>query len=398
MHPQPTPAQPVTTQSTPQPQSAQSQPASPQPQPVQPQPASPQPQFVQPQQATPQPQPVQPQQATPQSEQPIPIFAQRYPGATLQSAATPLTVQPVQAPAWTPQNEQPVPTLISTVAPQTAAQPIPIVALQTAQPVPVTATAFPASGSTPAPLIAAGAVPQSERSISGTVSATPPINRKVPHATVDSTPVVQTLPPSAEDGIRIAELGSEKKMPKNKPPKKHHSAAYTILIWVRDIGIALLLVFIVMQVFKPTIVKEMSMMDTLHPNDYVFVAEQSYNFGDMQRGDIIVFHSDLENKETGGTKNLIKRIIGLPGDTVSIKEGTVYVNNEEFFEPYLKDGYTNTELDEVLVPDGMLFVMGDNRQQSLDSRDPKVGFVDAETVIGKAVFRLFPFNKMGKLV
>ncbi len=139
------------------------------------------------------------------------------------------------------------------------------------------------------------------------------------------------------------------------------------------------------------------MENTLKPNDYLFISKQSYRlFGDPQRGDIIVFHSVLTTAD-GAEKLLVKRIIGLPGDTVFITGGVVYVNGEAQDEPYTKDGYTSTEMSEVTVPEGQLFCMGDNRQNSRDSRDPLIGFVDEDEVLGKAVLRLFPFSRFGGL-
>ena len=167
--------------------------------------------------------------------------------------------------------------------------------------------------------------------------------------------------------------------------------------WIKDILIAIVVAFLVLQFIKPTIVQEHSMENTLEPNDYLFISKQSYRlFGDPQRGDIIVFHSVLTTAD-GAEKLLVKRIIALPGDTISIAGGVVYVNGEAQDEPYTKDGYTNTEMDEVTVPEGQLFCMGDNRQNSRDSRDPLIGFVDEDDVLGKAVLRLFPFSKFGGL-
>ena len=167
--------------------------------------------------------------------------------------------------------------------------------------------------------------------------------------------------------------------------------------WIKDILVALAVAFLVLQFIKPTIVQEHSMENTLEPNDYLFISKQSYRlFGDPQRGDIIVFHSVLTTAD-GAEKLLVKRIIGLPGDTVFITGGVVYVNGEAQDEPYTKDGYTSTEMSEVTVPEGQLFCMGDNRQNSRDSRDPLIGFVDEDEVLGKAVLRLFPFSRFGGL-
>ncbi|MDR0357361.1 MAG: signal peptidase I [Clostridiales Family XIII bacterium] len=167
-----------------------------------------------------------------------------------------------------------------------------------------------------------------------------------------------------------------------------------VLLWARDVTIALVIALIVMQFVKPTIVRETSMMNTLHPDDYIFLNKQAYRFGEVKRGDIIVFRSSLE-ETNGAAKNLIKRVIGTQGDTVSIRNGYVYVNNSKLEESYIKDGYTEGEMNEVTVPENMLFVMGDNRQGSLDSRDPKVGFVSEDALIGRAFFRLYPFNGFG---
>ena len=167
--------------------------------------------------------------------------------------------------------------------------------------------------------------------------------------------------------------------------------------WIKDILIAIVVAFLVLQFIKPTIVQEHSMENTLQPNDYLFISKQSYRlFGDPQRGDIIVFHSVLTTAD-GAEKLLVKRIVALPGDTISITGGVVYINGEPQDEPYTKDGYTNTEMDEITIPDGKLFCMGDNRQNSRDSRDQLIGLVDEGDVLGKAVLRLFPFSRFGGL-
>ena len=168
--------------------------------------------------------------------------------------------------------------------------------------------------------------------------------------------------------------------------------------WIKDILIAVVLAAIILVFIKPTIVREHSMENTLSHGDYLFVSKQRYKLfnKDPKLGDIIVFSSDLETV-TGKDKLLIKRVIGVPGDTISISNGTVYVNDEALDEGYTKDGYTDYEMDPVTVPEGCLFCMGDNRQNSTDSRDPRVGFVSIDRVMGKAVFRIFPFSKIGKL-
>lgn len=166
--------------------------------------------------------------------------------------------------------------------------------------------------------------------------------------------------------------------------------------WIKDITIALLIGILILQFIKPTIVREHSMEPTLKENDYIFLSKQSYRFGEPESGDIIVFHTDLK-QANGEEKLLIKRIIGIPGDKISIQDGVVIRNGEAMSELYTLEGYTATNMDEVIIPEESLFVMGDNRQNSIDSRDSTVGMIPIERVLGKAVFRLYPFDKIGTL-
>jgi len=166
--------------------------------------------------------------------------------------------------------------------------------------------------------------------------------------------------------------------------------------WIRDILVSIVVAVIILQVIKPTIVKETSMQPTLYENNYIFLSKQAYLFGEPKQGDIIVFHSNLKT-ETGKEKLLIKRIVGLPGDKISIIEGKVYINGEELKEPYIFEQYTSGILEETEIPEGSLFVMGDNRQNSADSRDASVGYIKLDDIVGKAVFRLYPFKDIGIL-
>lgn len=166
--------------------------------------------------------------------------------------------------------------------------------------------------------------------------------------------------------------------------------------WIKDIAIAVVLGFLILQVVKPTIVKEHSMEPTLHENDYIFLSKQAYRFGTPEYGDIIVFHTDLR-QENGKEKLLIKRIVGMAGDTISVSDGIVYRNGEALQEDYTLDGCTLKPMEEVTVPEDSLFVMGDNRQNSIDSRDGSIGFLAEDKIVGQAVFRLYPFQDIGLL-
>jgi len=166
--------------------------------------------------------------------------------------------------------------------------------------------------------------------------------------------------------------------------------------WIRDIIIAVAVALLIMQFIKPTIVKEHSMEPTLYENNYIFLSKQQYRFTDIKYGQIIVFHSNIET-ETGEDKLLIKRVIAAPGDKISITSGAVFVNGEQLQENYIKEQYTTGFVEETLVPTDAVFVMGDNRQNSMDSRDPRVGFIPKDRIVGMAFLRVFPFNKMGLL-
>lgn len=162
---------------------------------------------------------------------------------------------------------------------------------------------------------------------------------------------------------------------------------------IKDIIIAAILAGIVLLFIRPTVVKQTSMQPTFNPNDYVIMYKRAYVKKEPARGDVIVFKSNLPDA-SGRDKLLIKRVIGLPGDVISVKDDQLYINGEPYREDYLKDGITTGEVDNLKVPEGEYFVMGDNRVVSLDSRSPQVGTVKKSQIKGRAVLRLYPFNKI----
>lgn len=162
---------------------------------------------------------------------------------------------------------------------------------------------------------------------------------------------------------------------------------------LKDILIAIVLATIILFFIRPTIVKQTSMQPTFNPNDYVILYKRAYAKKMPKRGDVIVFQSKLKD-EKGKDKLLIKRVIGLPEDVISVKDNNLYINGKLYSEDYLNDGITPGFVDDLKVPDGEYFVMGDNRVVSLDSRSPEVGTIKKSQIKGKAVLRLFPFNKI----
>lgn len=169
----------------------------------------------------------------------------------------------------------------------------------------------------------------------------------------------------------------------------------TIWEWTKTIVISLIIALIITTFIRPTLVKGYSMYPTLEENDYLIIERIPYTTHEPSKGDIIVFKSEL-TQDDGKEKDLVKRVIGLPGDKIKVVDGKVSVNDIELKEEYINGDFTDGYID-TIVPDGFIFVMGDNRPNSLDSRDPRVGFVKIDDIIGKAFVRLYPFKKIGLL-
>ena len=176
-----------------------------------------------------------------------------------------------------------------------------------------------------------------------------------------------------------------------KEVNQTQSVKNSIIEWVKVFGLAIVLAFVITLFIKPTLVSGDSMLPTLHENDYLIINKIGYKIGEPKNGDVIVFKSDLE-KNDGTTKYLVKRIIGVAGDKVVIKDGKVYLNDKLLDETYLSEGMDTTGDVDIVVPEGKLFVLGDNREVSLDSRYEQVGLVDVNDVEGKVLVRLYPFN------
>lgn len=157
--------------------------------------------------------------------------------------------------------------------------------------------------------------------------------------------------------------------------------------WLKVILLAMILGMSISYFVKPTWVSGESMFPTLQDSDYLLLNRVAYKFGKPQHKDIVVFHSQLP-----GERILIKRVIATEGEKIEVKDGKVYVNDTLIDEESYLHGSITPMNFEGVVPQGKMFVMGDNRWNSLDSRYAQVGFVSVDDVIGKVMFRAFPMK------
>lgn len=171
-----------------------------------------------------------------------------------------------------------------------------------------------------------------------------------------------------------------------KEKKEKDSSLKDIL---RGAVIGLVAILLIAIFIKPIIVQGSSMEPTINDKDYLLISRQAYKIGEPERGDVVVFphHQGTEDAL------YIKRVIAIPGDHLKIKNGKVYINNKLQDEEYLADGTQTSGNIDFTIPEGEIFVMGDNRGNSSDSRS--FGTVSIDDVTGKVFVRLFPFNKIG---
>ena len=172
--------------------------------------------------------------------------------------------------------------------------------------------------------------------------------------------------------------------------------------WKREIlgtalyllGVVAVTLLFVQFVGQRTYVNGDSMNVTLEDGDNLMVDKLSYRFSDPERYDIIVFPYQYQEKTY-----YIKRIIGMPGETVQVIDGMVYIDGEMLDESYGKEvmEYAGVASEPIELGDDEYFVLGDNRNNSSDSRDPSVGNIRGDQIIGKAFLRIWPLNKFGIL-
>ncbi len=160
--------------------------------------------------------------------------------------------------------------------------------------------------------------------------------------------------------------------------------------WIISIIIALTIALMLrLFVFEFISVSGPSMQPTLYSNEYVFMQKVTYWFSPPAYGDVVIC------KFPNSTATYVKRVIGVGGDVLEIKDGTLYINGEEDKTYY--SGYIEDTMSPTVVPDDCVFVMGDNRNQSMDSRYDTVGPLNKNMVLGKALFIIWPPKEIGGL-
>lgn len=164
--------------------------------------------------------------------------------------------------------------------------------------------------------------------------------------------------------------------------------------WLRELAVATVVAAaIILFVYQPVRVEGTSMMPALVDSERIFINKFVYRLGmgSVQRGDTVVFLFPQDPR-----RSYIKRVIGMPGDTLEIRAGRVYLNSSELSEPYVPEEYRDpSNLAAIRIPAGHYFVMGDHRSASNDSR--AWGPLPRQAIYGKAVFVYWPLDRIGTL-
>lgn len=179
-----------------------------------------------------------------------------------------------------------------------------------------------------------------------------------------------------------------------EPPVKRRSLFRYLAIWVRDLVLSVVIaIVVILFLYQPVKVEGTSMMPALSDQERIFINKfvYRYGFGEIHRGDMVVFWFPGDP-----SKSYIKRVIGLPGDTVEIRDGVVFVNGQRLQEDYVPQEYRDTvSRPFATVPPDQYYVLGDHRSSSNDSR--AWGPVERSYIYGKAVFVYWPPEKIGLL-
>lgn len=168
--------------------------------------------------------------------------------------------------------------------------------------------------------------------------------------------------------------------------KERKNAKNEAVEWIRALSIAVVAAILIRAfLFEVVQVEQSSMYPTLKEGDRLGVVKCAYWFDSPSRGDIVI-------ARVGEQKYYVKRVAAVGGERVRITDSTLYINDVPTAENYLVADLVYPNFDEVAVPEGFVFLMGDNRAGSIDSRDASVGFVEEKDIISKTAFRFVPFR------
>jgi signal peptidase I len=185
--------------------------------------------------------------------------------------------------------------------------------------------------------------------------------------------------------------GSEEQGPQPEQGRSESGGSRSgVHSWLRDLLVSIMVsAFIIIFLYQPVRVEGTSMLPVLEDQDRLFINKVAYHVGHIEHGDVVVFLYPRDH-----SKSYIKRVIGVPGDTIRIDDGKVSVNGVPLKERYVPQRYRDDRSQpEMIVPPNEYFVMGDHRSISSDSRD--FGSVNSELIYGKAAFVYWPMDQMG---
>ncbi|HXV72915.1 MAG TPA: signal peptidase I [Acidimicrobiia bacterium] len=209
---------------------------------------------------------------------------------------------------------------------------------------------------------------------------------------------------------------AEESRPDEAAPKRRRAKKRSFWAELPGLLLTALVIAVLIKTFlvQPFWIPSESMLDTIHVNDRVMVNKLAFRFGEPQRGDIVVFRDPAEPEEeesipeavirsvmeaigirTRGHDDLIKRVIGLPGDTITISDSQVHIDGVALAEPYLDEDVIMPDAGPFTVGQDEVFVMGDNREFSFDSR--RFGNIEYEALVGRAFVIIWPVSNFGGL-
>jgi signal peptidase I len=207
------------------------------------------------------------------------------------------------------------------------------------------------------------------------------------------------------DALQLGESAPDDPKAKNKP--RSFWRELPVLVLIALVLAVIIKTFLVQAFFIPS----ESMVETLQINDRVLVNKLSYRFGDISRGQVVVFEPEFVEEESLPTvvlrnigesiglstpdSDLIKRVVGLPGETIEIRNNRVFIDGSPIDEPYLADDVLMRRFGPELIPADHYFVMGDNRGSSLDSRS--TGPIHGDRIVGRAFVIIWPPSRWGGL-